>query len=194
MSLLFQEPDEPLQTPAIPGFSYIPDYIKTSEESQLTSAIDAEPWDTTWKRRRQLYGAAYGDTDGARREIPVWAHGLIQRLHAEGISDWPFDQMLINEYFPGQGISLHRDYEPFDRTVVSLSLLSPCVMDFCSLEGEHRDSMLLEPRSLLVLSDDARYKWQHGIAARKKDRWHGRTIPRARRLSVTFRRMKTKDR
>jgi hypothetical protein len=44
---------------------------------------------------------------------------------------------------------------------------------------------------LLVLSDKARYEWQHGIARRKKDRWNGQIISRQRRLSVTFRRLKS---
>ena len=98
--------------------------------------------------------------------------------------------MLVNEYLPGQGIALHRDYEPFDRTVVSLSLLSACVMDFRHVKSGRLESLLLEPRSLLVLSDEARYEWEHGIAPRKNDRWEGVTIPRARRLSVTFRLLK----
>jgi alkylated DNA repair dioxygenase AlkB len=95
--------------------------------------------------------------------------------------------MLINEYLPGQGITLHRDYTPFDRTVVSISLLSACVMEFRELKTGRQESLLLEPRSLLILSDEARYEWQHGIARRKNDRWHGLRIPRARRLSITFR-------
>jgi alkylated DNA repair dioxygenase AlkB len=99
----------------------------------------------------------------------------------------PFDQMLVNEYLPGQGISLHRDYEPFGRTVVSLSLLSPCVMDFRHPASGRKGRLLLQRRSLLVLSDDARYVWEHGIAARKKDAWHGLSVGRGRRLSVTFR-------
>jgi hypothetical protein len=43
---------------------------------------------------------------------------------------------------------------------------------------------------LLVLSDEARYDWEHGIARRKNDRWQGLVVPRARRLSVTFRLLK----
>jgi alkylated DNA repair dioxygenase AlkB len=94
-------------------------------------------------------------------------------LVAEKITNRAFDQLLVNEYLPGQGIALHRDYEPFDRTVVSLSLLSSCVMDFYHPARGRRESLLLEPRSLLVLCDEARYEWQHGIARRKTDRWHG---------------------
>jgi alkylated DNA repair dioxygenase AlkB len=60
-------------------------------------------------------------------------------------------------------------------------------MDFRHAETGERASLLLERRSLLVLSDEARYEWEHGIARRKNDHWQGIVLPRARRLSVTFR-------
>src|SRR5947199_8850880 len=124
MQRLFSAIEHTHATPDILGLSYHPDYIDAKQESELIAAIDREPWDTTWKRRRQPYGQAYGKHDENRRAIPPWAVFLVDRLYDEGISNRPFDQMLVNEYFAGQGISLHRDYEPFDRTVVSLSLLS----------------------------------------------------------------------
>ena len=89
----------------------------------------------------------------------------------------------MNEYRPGQGISPHRDYAPFGRTVVPLSLLSPCVMDLRHPKTGRRERLLLEPRSLLVLADEARYRWEHGIAPRKGDAWHGLPVERSRRLS-----------
>jgi alkylated DNA repair dioxygenase AlkB len=98
--------------------------------------------------------------------------------------------MLVNEYQPGQGIALHRDYEPYDRTVVSVSLLNGCVMDFRRLVDGHRESLWLAPCSMLILSDEARYEWEHGIARRKSDVLDGLRTPRARRLSVTFRTVK----
>ena len=95
--------------------------------------------------------------------------------------------MLVNEYQPGRGIASHRDYAPYGRTVVSLSLLSPCVMDFRHVATGRREQLQLLPRSLLVLSDEARFDWEHGITPRKRDVWHGMPVPRRRRLSVTFR-------
>ena len=95
--------------------------------------------------------------------------------------------MLVNEYLPGQGIAPHRDYAPFGPVVASLSLLSPCVMDFRHPASGRRERLLLEPRSLLVLADASRYDWEHGIAPRKKDGWHRVPVQRGRRLSVTFR-------
>jgi alkylated DNA repair dioxygenase AlkB len=190
MRSLFPFENRPAPLPEIPGLRYLPDYITQAQEQELAAAIDAEPWNTNWERRRQLYGATYGRQDEAVRPIPDWGQDLAARMHLEGLGERQFDQMLINEYLPGQGIAFHLDYEPFDRTVVSLSLLSACVMDFRHVAGDRRESLLLEPRSLLVLSDEARYQWQHGIARRKNDKWQGETIRRLRRLSVTYRLLK----
>jgi alkylated DNA repair dioxygenase AlkB len=191
MDSLFPITVEPGDIPDIPGLAYLPDYISEAEEAALTGAVDAEVWDVSWERRRQPYGAAYTTAEKEGREIPEWGRALAERMHREGLSERPFDQILVNEYEPGQGIAMHRDYLPFDRTVVSLSLLSACVMDFRHAVDGRRASLLLQPRSLLVLNDEARYEWEHGIARRKNDRWKGEPIPRHRRLSITFRLRRT---
>ena len=152
----------------------------------LVEAIDRLPWNAEWRRRRQPYGDGYG-TAGAAPPIPDWGRRLAGRLLADGVTAEPFDQMLVNEYLPGQGIAPHRDYAPYGRPVVSLSLLSACVMDFRHVPTGRREWLLLLPRSLLVLSDAARYDWEHGIAPRKRDVWQGMRVERGRRLSVTFR-------
>ncbi len=174
--------------PSIPGLAYIPDYIDEPEQRRLAAAIDQMPWDARWQRRIQPYGGVYG-RGGSAPPIPDWGRRLALKLRADGITATLFDQMLVNEYLPGQGIALHRDYEPYDRTVVSLSLLSPYLMDFREPATGRMESILLEPRSLLVLSDAARYEWRHGIARRKSDVWQGVRIDRGRRLSVTFRKV-----
>src|SRR3954454_19558543 len=172
--------------PLIPGLRYLPGYVSGSEDANVVRAIDTGAWNTEWQRRRQPYGGSYGK-GGSTLPIPGWGQLLADRLYADGVTDVRFDQMLVNEYLPGQGIALHRDYEPFGRTVVSLSLLSPCVMDFRHRSTGRKERLLLEPRSLLVLSDAARYEWEHGIAPRKADVWHGQRVERRRRLSITFR-------
>jgi hypothetical protein len=45
------------------------------------------------------------------------------------------------------------------------------------------------PCSLFVLSGPARYEWQHCIPARKSDVMGGIKIYRARRVSITFRKV-----
>ena len=186
METLFPHVVTAADVPSIPGLRYLPDYITEADERALAAAIDRRPWNTEWRRRRQPYGGGYG-TKGPAAPIPEWGRRLADRIHADGLTPEPFDHMLVNEYQPGQGIAPHRDYAPYGRTVVSLSLLSACVMDFRHPATGRRERLLLEPRSLLVLSDRARYEWEHGIAPRTKDVWHGLRIARARRLSVTFR-------
>jgi alkylated DNA repair dioxygenase AlkB len=186
MNTLFSLADDLRGTPAISGLSYFPEYVTSNEEADLL-------WDSSWARRRQFYGKTYGEGTSVGTPVPDWAHFLIVRTQHDELTERPFDQMLVNEYLPGQGIALHRDYEPFDRTVASLSLLAACVMDFRHIDSGRRESLLLAPRSLLVLSDDARYRWEHGIARRKTDRWQGTVIPRRRRLSITLRLRRLND-
>ena len=45
----------------------------------------------------------------------------------------------------------------------------------------------LEPRSLYVLSGEARYDWSHGIAAVTEEEHEGEIIERGKRISITFR-------
>lgn len=179
---------------AISGLSYYPDYIDASEESELLRHIDEQPWITDLKRRVQHYGYRYyykaGNTTGAPLgPMPDWLESLCLRLHmSKTLSSKP-DQAIVNEYQPGQGIAPHIDRLRFDNTVASLSLGSPCVMDFIHDETGDKLSLLLEPRSLLVLTRDARYVWKHGIAPRKADRYQGEIIQRKRRISLTFRKL-----
>jgi len=189
---LFQTPSASL--PNIAGLQYLPDFINAETEALLIQAIDSQPWITELKRRVQHYGYKYdykarGITQDFRiGAIPDWLAGLCADLRAQGYFMRTPDQVIINEYQPGQGISPHIDCVPcFGETIASLSLGSPCVMDFTHPQTGAKSSMLLEPRSLLVLSDDARYAWQHGIAARKIDRFDGHMISRTRRISLTFR-------
>ncbi|MEO9969912.1 MAG: hypothetical protein ABJG15_08810 [Hyphomonadaceae bacterium] len=54
----------------------------------------------------------------------------------------------------------------------------------------HREELYLQPRSLLILTGVARSKWRHAIPARKSDLPDGTRIPRERRISLTFRKIR----
>ena len=74
--------------------------------------------------------------------------------------------------------------------IVSLSLGSGCVMDFTNKRDKTKKiPVWLAPRSIIVLRDEAIYKWLHGIAPRKSDQWEGQTYERQRRVSLTFRKV-----
>lgn len=185
MHTLFAETDPVF--PEISGLAYVPEYVSRDDEKALLNLVDAQPWQTHWQRRIQPYGDAYGFTPAAL-PMPAWGSGLAERLFRDGLTPFLCDRMLVNEYLPGQGIAPHVDYEPYDRTVVSISLGSACIMDFAAVDGTASHQLWLEPRSVLVMDGEARYRWTHGIAGRRKDPWNGAWFKRGRRVSVTFRR------
>jgi alkylated DNA repair dioxygenase AlkB len=121
----------------ISSLAYIPNFITTVEHDFLLSQIDQQPWLTDLKRRVQHYGYKY---DYKARTVgnyaylgplPDWLSVLSKKLHDNSIFLSMPDQVIVNEYLPGQGISAHSDCVPcFADTIASLSLGSPCVMEF----------------------------------------------------------------
>jgi alkylated DNA repair dioxygenase AlkB len=178
----------------VSGLKYIPEFITKEEHQQLWQAINNQTWLTDLKRRVQHYGWKYDykarsiDYSMYLGELPIWAQNIGERLfQASHLSKIP-DQLIINEYHPGQGIANHVDCEPcFGETIISVSLGSNCVMDFINLKTKEKLEVMLEPRSLVVISGEARHKWTHGIAARKADNFNGVKIERKLRISMTFR-------
>mmetsp|Transcript_54026 Transcript_54026/g.74076 ORF Transcript_54026/g.74076 Transcript_54026/m.74076 type:complete len:88 (+) Transcript_54026:1015-1278(+) len=63
-------------------------------------------------------------------------------------------------------------------------------MHFRNHKNEMKD-VYLAPRSLLIFSGEARYNWLHSIATRKVDKVNGLLRFRSRRVSLTFRKVKT---
>ena len=178
----------------LPGMLYFPNFIDPENQQFIVSKIDQSPWNTDMKRRVQHFGYRYDykarsvshhDKLGA---LPVWAEDIALRLHREGLFATKPDQVIVNEYEPGQGISAHIDCEPcFGPVIASVSLLSACDLVFRHRVSGDVFSLRLEPMSLLVLSDEARYDWTHEIPSRKSDSVDGVKIARSRRISLTFR-------
>ncbi len=173
-------------TPDIPGLTYIPDFITRDVESALITEIDAQPWLNDLKRRVQHYGYKYDykartvTNEAYLGPLPSWIEPIAQKLSFKP------DQAIVNEYLPGQDISAHVDCVPcFGHTIASLSLGSGAIMQFTN-NGEKQE-IYLEPRSLIVLSGEARYQWKHAIPARKSDMVGDFKIGRNLRLSLTFR-------
>lgn len=95
----------------------------------------------------------------------------------------------VNEYPTGVGLSPHIDtHSAFEGLIFSLSLAGPCIMEFRRYsDGEWklatssemkvdnlkkcsnflRRAIYLPPRSMLLLSGEARYAWHHYILHHK---------------------------
>jgi alkylated DNA repair dioxygenase AlkB len=192
-SSLFDDPaDEGLKQDylGIQGLEYLPDLLTPEEQVKVLAEIDKTPWQDDLKRRVQHYGYKYDYKARAVNHsmyvgpLPPFAVEVAHQLMCHGLINGLPDQLIVNEYQPGQGISAHVDCEPcFKDTIVTVSLGSTYEMDFISLESGEVCSTLLEPGSALVLRGAGRYQWMHRIKARKSD--HG--VPRGRRVSLTYR-------
>ena len=177
----------------IQGLAYVRDFLTTEAQTTLLSHIDSQTWSSELSRRVQHYGARYDYTERNVRfdnaaPFPVWLTALADKVRARQNGQCPvFDQAIINEYLPGQGIALHTDRNCFGPVVATVSLGCDIDMDFVHPRGDNK-SCRLETGSLLVLRDAARWRWQHGIAKRQSDRNSaGVRVKRERRVSVTFR-------
>ena len=199
-----QQPHEPQPTlknenaiTTISGLRYVENYIDEYQHDWLLGRIDKQPWLDDLKRRVQHYGFKYDyrarkvNHDMRIGELPDWLQKLSKNLYEAKYMPEIADQVIINEYLPGQGISSHIDCEPcFKDTIISLSLGSGCVMNFTNkFDTSKKIPVWLAPRSLVVLSGEARHDWLHGIPARKSDAWDNQKYERQRRVSLTFRKV-----
>ena len=177
---------------------YIADFITPAQEKDLLAAVDAAIWKTDLKRRVQHYGYLYDYTERNIKPsdklgaLPQWVKEISERLMQKKIFESPPVQLIVNEYTPGQGIAPHTDRDCFGPVVASLSLGSDCMMQIMPNEKIPQGAfdIVLLRRSLVVFQAKSREVWRHGIAPRKTDKQDGRKIPRARRVSLTFRTVK----
>ena len=192
------------ETGAAPiGLEYHPDFLAASDEERLLAhaPIDSLEWLTDLSRRVMHFGYKYDYTSRSLDEtarigpLPDWLARLSHMVREAASEEAkqlldpqrPFEQAIINEYEPKQGIAPHIDRDCFGPVVATVSLGSAVNMDFCRDFTADKFTQRLEPRSLVLLYGDARYKWQHGIAKRKSDTWGGQKIERKRRVAITFR-------
>lgn len=181
----------------VPGLLLFPDFISETIEEELIAEIDSRPWVVDYDRRLQYYGyrneleAPY-DLVKFPVPIPPKMHRLSQEIVAQKILEQQPDQVIINEYSPGQGIRPHKDRNYFDNQICGINLGSGCVMKFKKISGNEVIDVEVPRRSLYVMQDEARYKWNHSIPPRKKDKIDGNVKHRERRVSITYRKVMPK--
>ncbi|XP_043268581.1 alkylated DNA repair protein alkB homolog 8 [Venturia canescens] len=187
-----------------PGLVLIEEIITPEEEILLLQSID---WDKNGQtlpdlkhRKVKHYGYEFRydtnnvDPNNPIEPIPQEYHFLQKLFTKHECGKFQYDQLTINHYLPGQGIPPHIDtHSVFEDPILSLSLQSACVMDF--KRGDRKISLLLPPRSLLIMSGESRYAWSHGICPRHNDIINTSTgittQERGTRISFTFRKVRS---
>jgi len=192
--------------PEIPGLNYIRSFLGQKHQQGAIERIDKQPWLSDLHRRVQHYGWRYDyrartiSRDMEIGPLPDWLREIADLLYQKRSPDGKRyfeatpNQVIVNEYEPGQGIAMHVDRHCFGPTIATISLGDDWQMEFLrvgsSAYNKHREHMLLEQGSALVLTGEARNTWMHGIATRKSDPdpdIAGKRRNRQRRISLTFR-------
>src|SRR5262245_46011073 len=96
----------------IPGLRYIRDYLDRAGETGLLTSVDAQRWLASVDHGVQIYGYRYSHQARAAYrvgEVPDWGYQLAARLDADGLLPGVADQLVANQYQPGEGLFEHVD-------------------------------------------------------------------------------------
>lgn len=189
---------------------YIPNFISEFEESDLVRRIYQVPkpkWTCLSNRRLQDWGGVPHKNGMIVEPIPDWLKFFMNKI--TNLNIYPKENqpnhVLINEYLPGQGIMPHTDGPLFHPIITTINCGSHTILELkASNESEvnKRFKLLLEPTSLLILSDQLYTDYLHSICEIDSDEINedianldssmnqyeiGQMLKRSTRISVTIR-------
>jgi alkylated DNA repair dioxygenase AlkB len=191
----------------VPGLYYIPNVIESSYAQQIIEKLDEndmQKWEQVTQhansRLIQHFGYLYNytshDTSKKGNSLPDIIKPLRPvlkqicydlNLLIQPSPDYKFNQCIVNNYLPGQGIGKHTDVKAYGKIIGCYSLNGGATMKFTNAKLCSSYFVYPEPNSLYIMSGDARYKWTHEMPARKSDTFNDVKFARKRRISVTFR-------
>ncbi|NP_001088709.1 alpha-ketoglutarate-dependent dioxygenase alkB homolog 6 isoform X1 [Xenopus laevis] len=201
---------------------YVPEYISKSEEEYLLRQVYNAPkpkWTQLSGRKLQNWGGLPHSRGMVQEKLPSWLQKYTDQISSLGVfGDHSANHVLVNEYNAGEGIMPHEDGPMYYPTVTTISLGSHTLLDFyvpinkecqetqnqdkvaSTEEQRHMLSLLLEPRSLLVVREELYTSYLHGICPRTSDTLSpmvanlgnstahaGDTLQRGTRVSLTIR-------
>ncbi|XP_032984432.1 alpha-ketoglutarate-dependent dioxygenase alkB homolog 6 isoform X3 [Rhinolophus ferrumequinum] len=141
---------------APPVIYYVPDFISKEEEEYLLRQVFNAPkpkWTQLSGRKLQNWGGLPHPRGMVPERLPLWLQRYVDKVSDLSLfGGLPANHVLVNQYLPGEGIMPR----PPPRPAISL---------------------LLEPRSLLVLRGAAYTRLLHGIAASRVDPLDTASLP-----------------
>jgi alkylated DNA repair dioxygenase AlkB len=173
------------------GFLYNESFLSSAEQREVIENIRTLPFQPfdfhgyIAKRRIVEFGFEYDfSTRKATGAAPMPEFLLPLRDKAAAFACVRPEQLVeavVTEYPSGAPIGWHRDVPQFE-IVIGISLASSCRMRFKPYKGAGKIvSITLEPGSIYVMSEAARWKFQHSIPPVKELRY-----------SITFRTLRQK--
>eukprot|EP01060_Flectonema_neradi_P038295 TRINITY_DN7993_c3_g1_i1.p1 TRINITY_DN7993_c3_g1~~TRINITY_DN7993_c3_g1_i1.p1 ORF type:complete len:456 (+),score=99.18 TRINITY_DN7993_c3_g1_i1:207-1574(+) len=197
------------------GLAYIPNFVTEEEEKWLIQYAYSNQWDEQGKMNRRVcqYGYLFDYESGNKlkkgKPMPPVFQFLIERIasisertagrgaypiRCEDNTPWVPNQIIVNEYLPGQGIGMHIDKpQLFDQNILTLILNCPVALKLIPKGPRKRShvfrELLLKKRALFSLTGPSRYTHQHGIPSTKIDVVNGTRNKRGTCIAITFRRV-----
>ncbi|KAI1317794.1 Alpha-ketoglutarate-dependent dioxygenase alkB 6 [Mortierella claussenii] len=157
---------------------YLPEFITRAEEQQLLDKVLSAPkpkWVYLKNRRLQNWGGIVSEKGMIAEPLPSWLSDMFPRFQESGV----FEGLDATQQVPNHCLP-HKDGPAYLPTVATISLSSHCVLEFFAIpdvskekdepsddlkrhDQEPEFSLLVQPRSLLVLKDDVYNNYMHGI-------------------------------
>jgi alkylated DNA repair dioxygenase AlkB len=146
------------------GLSLIEDFATPEEETAILQQVPPTPPRLCVQERNSIrrFGSqsAYR-TNVVGKFIPESISVLCRRLHQQKILDFVAHSITVNEYQKGQQIAPHIDEPRCGPVIAVLSMCSPATMRLTSNTDSY--TIVLPPRSLVVMKDEIRYQWRHSV-------------------------------
>ncbi|XP_018574432.1 alpha-ketoglutarate-dependent dioxygenase alkB homolog 6 [Anoplophora glabripennis] len=153
-----------------PSIYYISNFITRDEESHIIKNVYSAPkpkWTFLSNRRLQDYGGIPHEKGMIPEKIPSWLQVYMNKIDELNLFEGKkVNQVLINEYLPGQGIMPHTDGPIFSPIITTITCGSHTILEFWE-NSECRTKvcdLLLERCSLVIIKNDMYSKYLHSIS------------------------------
>jgi len=180
------------------GLNIITNAIKSHTEHRLMQYIGSNSWKKASNRRVQHYGYTFNTEHFHCKNTIVNPCDPIPQVFVEELSQalgepaTDFNQVVIDEYMPGQALPLHiENISLFNEKIIILSLGSDVFMQFIT-DSRNIHSIFVPRRSITILTGDARWYWKHGVPSHMSEldskAWK-KIQPLDTRMTITFRKL-----
>lgn len=168
----------------------VPDFLSESEENILLEMIDGVDWMLSQSgRRKQDYGPKVNFKHKKVKfdsfvGMPEYADFLLEKMQsisAEKLGNYIPFEMCNLEYDQSKKSAIEMHFDDmwiWGNRLISINLLSGSVMTLANEETQQLCYIWMPHRSLICLSNDARYVWKHAVLSRHI---------RGRRIALTMR-------
>lgn len=168
----------------IPGLSLHVNFVDDSVSDDIIKDLNKNPWESKPNgNSRQLQH--YGDTIPTPDPNPCTNYKIPSSL-VDLMSTMPekFNQITVNKYTKRSFMPFHIDcHDNFENCIAILSLCDSGEIGF--ERDSIRHTLTLPKNSLLIMKDEARYAWFHGVVGTST------MPPRIGRISLAFRTKRT---